>query len=54
MRLSVMPEVFHLPEGFRGRGIFARLSTLDEATLRDLLIAPVAEHRTQGSRQGVR
>jgi hypothetical protein len=38
MRLATMPEVFHLPDGSRGRGIYARLSTLDEATLRDLLL----------------
>ena len=37
MLLESRPDVFHVAADFRGSGVFARLSTLDENTLRDRL-----------------
>ncbi len=37
MLLATAPKVFHLPPGFNGQGVFARLSTVDPQTLRGLL-----------------
>ena len=37
MLLGAFPGVFHIPPAFGGRGMFARLSKLDDATLRELL-----------------
>ena len=35
--LLARPDVFHVPEGFNGAGVFARLAALDETTLSDVL-----------------
>ena len=37
MLLATMPDVFHMPPNYHGAGVFARLATLNEATLRALL-----------------
>jgi hypothetical protein len=56
MLLSTRPKVFFLPEGFHGRGVFARLSALDMKTLQPLLerqwqrVAPKALIREREAR----
>ena len=59
MLLETEPRIFFRPDGFHGDGVFARLGTLDEATLRRLLderwrrVAPrsaVSRHDTAAQR----
>jgi hypothetical protein len=37
MLIAAAPDVFFIPTGFKGRGVFARLASLDEASLKALL-----------------
>jgi hypothetical protein len=54
MLINASPDVFFIPDGFGGRGVFARLANLDPRSLRELLdqrwrlIAPKAAVKASG------